>query len=174
MPHDAETADRAFEALYRATVGSVRAYVRRRAPESLVDDVVAHTFLIAWQKRDEALSGKLPWLYRTAGYCLANHQRAHQRQIHIAQSLDQSPAADPADRHAERSALAQALRALQPHEQEVLLLVYWEHLSIKALAVALDCRPGTAAVRLHRARRALREALSEPVRLATSVLETQT
>ncbi|MTV28713.1 sigma-70 family RNA polymerase sigma factor, partial [Nitriliruptoraceae bacterium ZYF776] len=47
-------------------------------------------------------------------------------------------------------------------EREILLLVYWEHLSVKAVAAVLDCRPGTAAVRLHRARRSLREALSEP------------
>jgi RNA polymerase sigma-70 factor (ECF subfamily) len=58
--------------------------------------------------------------------------------------------------------LLEAMERLNAYDREILLLVYWEHLTVKAVAVVLDCRPGTAAVRLHRARRKLRDALSDP------------
>jgi DNA-directed RNA polymerase specialized sigma24 family protein len=48
-----------------------------------------------------------------------------------------------------------ALARLAPRDREILQLVGWEGLSPAELAVALGVRPGTARVRLHRARRAL-------------------
>jgi RNA polymerase sigma-70 factor (ECF subfamily) len=42
-----------------------------------------------------------------------------------------------------------------------MLLVAWEGLSVAEAAVVLGCPGGTAAVRLHRARKRLRRALSE-------------
>lgn len=48
-----------------------------------------------------------------------------------------------------------ALKRLSVAEREVLQLVEWERLTPTELAVALGVRPGTARVRLHRARQAL-------------------
>lgn len=44
---------------------------------------------------------------------------------------------------------------LSPEHREILRLVEWERLTPAELATALGVRPGTARVRLHRARRAL-------------------
>lgn len=161
---DDEDRARAFETLYRSTLPSLRSYARRRAPVDLAEDVVAQTYLTAWRRCDEALSGGLPWLYRTAGFTLANHERAERRQWRVAQrviSTTEPTTPDRTDEVVRRTLLLDAIELLPRTDREVLLLVYWEHLSVKALAVALDCRPGTAAVRVHRARRKLRDALSE-------------
>lgn len=158
----------AFESLYRATLPSIRSYARRRAPADIAEDVVAQTFLTAWRKCDEAIAGGLPWLYRTARFTLANHERAERRQVRVADRLTattETSIADGSDAHAERSLVLEAINRLSEPEREILLLIYWEHLSVKAVAAVLDCRPGTAAVRLHRARRALREALCKPAPL---------
>lgn len=154
-----------FEALYRATLPSVRSYARRRAAPDVAEDVVASTFLTAWRRYDEAVAGGLPWLYRTARFTLANQQRAERRQFRVAQRVQDTGGASPPDAMAgvdDRSLVLDAIQRLNEDDREILQLVYWEHLTVKAVAVVLGCRPGTAAVRLHRARGRLRDALSEP------------
>lgn len=163
VPHHDRRA--AFESLYRATLPAIRSYARRRAPADVAEDVVAQTFLTAWRKCDEAIAGGLPWLYRTARFTLANHERTERRQVRVAglvSATTEISTPDSSETHAERSLMLAAINRLNEPEREILLLVYWEHLSVKAVAAVLGCRPGTAAVRLHRARRSLREALSEP------------
>jgi len=165
MTADEDERRRAFETLYRITLPAIRSYTRRRAPDDLADDVVAQTYLTAWRRCDEAVVGGLPWLYRTARFTLANHQRTERRQLRVAQRVTSTTEIAEADDTAaadERSLMLDAIQRLNNDEREILLLVYWEHLSVKAVAVVLDCRPGTAAVRLHRARRKLRDALSDP------------
>lgn len=154
-----------FEVLYRATLPSVRSYARRRAAPDVAEDVVASTFLTAWRRYDEAMAGGLPWLYRTARFTLANHQRSERRQVRVAQRVQDTTDVTAPDAMAdvdERSLVLAAIQRLNQDDREVLQLVYWEHLTVKAVAVVLECRPGTAAVRLHRARRKLRDALSAP------------
>ncbi|MGH1565825.1 RNA polymerase sigma factor [Mumia sp. DW29H23] len=151
--------------LYRTHLPQIRAYARRRAPDSVAEDVVAETFLIAWRRADQALTGGLPWLYATARNVLRNQLRSDRRREVLAARLAGLPVEhvpDDADRVADRTALVDAIRRLSEPEQEVLLLVYWEHLDVAAVARVVGCRPGTAAVRLHRARRRLRDALSQP------------
>lgn len=154
-----------FEALYRATLPAVRSYARRRTAPDIAEDVVASTFLTAWRRYDEAIAGGLPWLYRTARFTLANHQRTERRQLRVAQRVLDTTETTTPDAMAEsdnRSLVLDAIQRLDEDDREILQLVYWEHLTVKAVAVVLDCRPGTAAVRLHRARRKLRDALSAP------------
>lgn len=176
MPHPQSDRRAAFETLYRATLPSIRSYARRRAPADIAEDVVAQTFLIAWRKCDEALAGGLPWLYRTASFTLSNHQRTERRQVRVAglvTATSETSIPDTAEAFVDRSVLAAAINRLTEAEREILLLVYWEHLSVKAVAAVLGCRPGTAAVRLHRARRSLREVLSDPTAVHTSSCVTE-
>ena len=56
--------------------------------------------------------------------------------------------------------LSPALAQLSDDDQEVLRLVSWEDLNLAQVAVALGVSSGAAKVRLHRARRRLRELLS--------------
>jgi RNA polymerase sigma-70 factor (ECF subfamily) len=87
MTADEDERRRAFETLYRITLPSIRSYARRRAPDDLAEDVVAQTYLTAWRRCDEAVAGGLPWLYRTARFTLANHQRTERRQLRVAQRV---------------------------------------------------------------------------------------
>ncbi len=52
-----------FEALFERCHPEVRAYVLRRAPQAIVEDVVSETFLVAWRTLDSVPGEPLPWLY---------------------------------------------------------------------------------------------------------------
>ncbi|MGH2935397.1 MAG: RNA polymerase sigma factor [Gaiellaceae bacterium] len=69
-----------FEQIYEKHRDAVRAYVRRRAPEDLVDDVVAETFLVCLRRIDAVPETPLPWLYAVARKTLANERRKLSRQ----------------------------------------------------------------------------------------------
>ncbi len=55
-----------------------------------------------------------------------------------------------------------ALEQLSPEDRELVTLIAWEGLTPAQAATALGLSPGTARVRLHRARTRLRAALSTP------------
>ena len=65
----------AFNALYDAHYAAVRAYAWRREP-TLVDDIVAETFLVAWRRfEDIPAEAALPWLLVVSRNALLNMQR---------------------------------------------------------------------------------------------------
>lgn len=126
-----------FVDLYRAEYGSILAYARRRTDEATARDVAAETFLVAWRRLEEFQACGAPWLYRAAALVLKNAQRSDRRQGLTALRLAGGPAVvalDPADDHAFRAG----------HR-------YW-------------CSAPTASVRLHRARRRLRDGLDAMAR----------
>src|SRR4051794_32103069 len=72
-----------FEQLYADHREAVRAYVRRRAPDAVVDDLVSETFMVCLRKIDRVPEEPLPWLYAVAWKTLANERR---RQARLADS----------------------------------------------------------------------------------------
>ncbi len=54
-----------------------------------------------------------------------------------------------------------ALAGLRPDDREVLRLAAWEGLDPRAMGLVLGCSPNAAAIRLHRARRRLQEAMDD-------------
>jgi RNA polymerase sigma factor (sigma-70 family) len=142
-----------FEQIYEQHVDAVRAYVRRRAPASLVDDVVADVFVVALRRIDDVPRNALPWLYAVARKTLANERRKR-RDVPVAApevSYEPEPVGD--------SQLAAAFAALSDADREILRLVAWEGLSLRDAARVLDCSPVAARVRLHRAKARLRDRL---------------
>jgi RNA polymerase sigma-70 factor, ECF subfamily len=151
-----------FSAVYARHYAAVLAYARRRADEATARDVAAETFLIAWRRQDPGVAAELPWLYRTAGLVLKNHERGQRRQQRAAARLAAEPervAADPAEEYLDASRVHQALDALSEQDRELLLLSAWEHLGPGELAQATGRSRATTAVRLHRARRRFEAAL---------------
>jgi RNA polymerase sigma factor (sigma-70 family) len=70
---------------------------------------------------------------------------------------------DPSAVHEHRlqsRAVVAALDELSPEDRELLTLIAWEGLTPSQAAAALGLAPGTARVRLHRARTRLRAQLS--------------
>jgi RNA polymerase sigma-70 factor, ECF subfamily len=134
-----------FEWIYEEHRDAVRAYVRRRAPESIVDDLVADVFVVCLRRIEDVPRDPLPWLYGVARKTLANERRKR-RDAPLAPEIshEPEPAGDPK--------LAVAFAALSDADREILRLVAWEGLSLREAARVLECKPVAARVRYHRAK----------------------
>jgi RNA polymerase sigma-70 factor (ECF subfamily) len=151
-----------FEAVYRRHAGAVRAYARRRTDRATADDVVADVFLTAWRRLGDAPSDPLPWLLGIARRVLANRRRSEARAAALRERLASAPRVlvDQQSGTSLDPRLEMALRALSEQDREILLLVAWDGLEPVRAARVLGIRPGTFAVRLHRARRRLSRLLA--------------
>lgn len=144
--------ERLFDCHYRAVV----AYARRRSVAGDADDVVAETFLVAWRRLEDVPAEARPWLFEVARRVLANQRRAAVRRAALRRRVGDNAAAVEPERE---SPVLQALASLGERDREVLMLTAWEELSSAETARVLGCSRTAAKVRLHRARRRLRQAL---------------
>lgn len=140
-----------FEQIYADHFDAVRAYVRRRTAEAIVDDVVADVFMVALRRIDDVPSAALPWLYGVARRTLANERRRREGVLPAELAYDPEPTGDPQ--------LARAFAELSDADREVLRLVAWEGLSLGDTARVLECSPVAARVRFHRAKSRLADRL---------------
>jgi len=158
-----------FEQIYRARLGQVLAYVRRRAASAeSAEEVAAETFLIAWRRRDELPAEPLPWLYGVARRVLSNQRRGDGRRAALLDALAHDrtgPAGALADHLAPftpvESRLASALIALEDDDREALMLVAWEELGYRDAAAVLSISEPAFSRRLRRARSRLETLLDE-------------
>src|SRR5699024_6967538 len=129
-----------------------RYFVRRGAgPDA--EDLCADVFATAWRRRaDLPEEHELAWLYRTAGYLLANFRRKGR-----AEPVDQLPAdrdgeyaPDPADLAVADATVQEVLALLSAKDRQVLLLHAWEGLDGEGLGHALGLTRGGAAAALSR------------------------
>lgn len=148
-----------FELLFDQHYRAVSAYARRRVASGDADDVVAETFLIAWRRLEEVPAETKPWLLGVARRVVANQRRAAGRRQALAARVTDvtAEAAEPQT----GSPVLRALALLADSDREVLLLMAWEGLSTDEAAEVLRCSRTALKVRLHRARRRLREALND-------------
>ncbi len=135
-----------FEQIYAEHCEAVRAYVRRRAPEPVVDDVVSETFVVCLRKIDRVPAEPLPWLYAVARKTLANERRkrAPITPSELRLVVEPEPVGD--------GVLAAAFNRLSEKDREVLRLVAWEGLSLTDAATVLGCSGVACRVRYHRAK----------------------
>src|ERR1700689_3282677 len=85
-----------FRELFESHHADVAAYVSRRAPASLAEDVVEETFLVAWRSLERVPGDPLPWLYGVARRTLANQLRGLRRRHRLIWRLaSQPPPAQP-------------------------------------------------------------------------------
>jgi RNA polymerase sigma-70 factor (ECF subfamily) len=155
-----------FERLYRDEYAAVVRYVRRRAPEELVDDVVCDTFVVAWRRLEDVPEQARPWLLAVARNVLGTHLRGRHRRAALrsrlsAQEIVTAGGADDVDRPALGSGVRDALAELAPRDREALILVAWEGLTAREAAEVLGESSGTFRVRVHRARARLRRLLED-------------
>jgi RNA polymerase sigma-70 factor (ECF subfamily) len=151
-----------LEALFGEHARAVRAYALRRVDAATADDVVSEVFVVACRRlQDVPSDDALPWLLGCARRVLANQQRGGRRRAALSRRL-QTDAAD-AREHAPVASpdgvLARALDRLSARDRELLMLIAWEELDPVSAARVLGCSRGALAVRLHRARRRLADAL---------------
>jgi RNA polymerase sigma-70 factor (ECF subfamily) len=159
-----------FATLYDRYAAQLYGYAYQRVGAQTAEDVVADTFLAAFQQRasyDPGRADVRPWLFGILTRKLARHYRAEKARYRaLARSAPQTVQDSPADQVAARvtagavrAPLAEALRRLSEGDRDVLLLIAWCDFSYDEVAVALGIPVGTVRSRLNRARRKVREAL---------------
>lgn len=144
-------------------------YLLRRCDRAVAEDVLQETFLIAARRVSDVPAEVYPWLCGTARRVLSNHQRSTRRRDLLAAHVERQTrlAEDLGIDEVElRLALAAALRHLSTADQELLMLVALDDFSAEQVAIATGTRPGTVAVRLHRARNRLARHLNADPALA--------
>jgi RNA polymerase sigma factor (sigma-70 family) len=158
-----------FAVLYDRYAAQLYRYAHQRVGPQTAEDVVADTFLAAFQGRrtyDPARQDARPWLFGILTRKLARHHRSERAQYRALSRTAPVVAADgPADRvvaavaaDAARGPLAAALAGLSAGDRDVLLLIAWADLSYEEVATALKIPLGTVRSRLNRARRKVRAA----------------
>ena len=146
-----------FEELFRTHASSVYRYFVRRAARDDAEDLAADVLAVAWRRRDDVPAGaELPWLYRTAGFVLANHRRKG-RPVPVGDVPEAMDDDDPATYALTDERVRESLAALSPRDRRILLLNAWEGLGPGALAAVLGISRGGADAALSRARSRLRE-----------------
>ena len=145
-----------FEGVFREHAPAVHRYFVRRTHVGEVDDLTAETFVVAWRRRADVPDGaELPWLYRTAGYLLANHHRKG-RPIPVERLPEEVDHADPAHLVVVDESLRAVLAGMSSRDRQVLVLNAWEGLTGDDLAAVLGISRGGADAALSRARARLR------------------
>lgn len=156
------TSRQAFEQVFQDCYDPVLRYAARRVRPEAVQDVVSETFLAAWRRYDELKGEPLPWLLGIARRTAANQRRGSARRDALHQRLSGEHASAGEDRPAlDDMRLQGALATLAARDCEALMLVAWDGLEHRVAASVMGCSTGAFTVRIHRARRKLRQALGE-------------
>ncbi|GAA1060880.1 RNA polymerase sigma factor [Agromyces bracchium] len=139
-------------------------YFARRGPRQDAEDLAADVFATAWRRRDDVpREAVLPWLYRTAGFTLANHRR---KLVDLPVEHVPDAGTSRVDEDPELSALFDAelrgaLLSIGERDRHIILLHAWEGLDGESLAEVLGISRSGADAALSRARKRLREAWGE-------------
>lgn len=165
----------AFEELVRLTyLDTYTLALRLTANEEDARDVVQDAYLRAWKGigRFRGDAQFTTWLYRITANCAATH--LGRRRKTRTESLDSAPEpvefrpeilpAEAAESRAELARLSAALDELPPKLRAVVVLKDVYDLSHDAIAGQLGISVSAAKVRLHRARKRLRDDLEADLR----------
>lgn len=146
-----------FTTLYTRDHPRVSAFVHRRVGDrATAEELTAEVFRIAWER---ALGGEdvgAGWLFVTARHLVSNHHRAAARLTELHRRITEERGGPPTS--GEESVVLDVLELLPERHRDVLLLRYWDGLSAAEAAEVLGCSASAVWVRLHRARKAFRDA----------------
>jgi RNA polymerase sigma-70 factor (ECF subfamily) len=147
--------ERAFEQLYRQTVGAVYGLcLRMTANPSLAEECVQQTYLQAWRHLDRfrGESALSTWLHRIAVNEVRGHFRRESR--HDLDSSDEEPSSSTSSSGTEID-LERAIAALPERSRAVFVLVGVYGYPHEEAAQMLDMAVGTSKAHFHQARRRL-------------------
>ncbi|HBZ71139.1 MAG TPA: RNA polymerase subunit sigma [Deltaproteobacteria bacterium] len=169
----------AYESLLRELRPSLQGFIRRQiSNDAAVEDIVQTVLLSLHRARHSYRSEHLfePWLWAIARNALTDFQRKRSRRNGREEPLpdenalpDGFLAPSSSDTRAGRDQVAlsrdleHALSRLPASQQEAVLLLHLEGLSVIEAAVRAHVSPGALKARVHRAYRALRTLLEEEV-----------
>jgi RNA polymerase sigma-70 factor (ECF subfamily) len=143
-------------------------YCTRRVGEQVAEDVVAETFLVAYERRayfDPARGAMLPWLYGIATNLMRRHRSVEVQALRALAASDTAPdftmrAAERVDAQRVVRRLAAVLAGLPRRQRDVLLLYAVAELEYAEIASALGIPLGSVQSALHRARTKIRAVLT--------------
>lgn len=158
MPEPADPSER-LERLFNQYAGRVYSYACARVGPDSAPDVVSETFMAAWRRIDSVPNSGLSWLLAAARNVVANELRGRARRLSLKERLVATSVRSAIPESAEYWGVIDALGRLSEADQEVLLVSAWYELSSREAAQVLGCLSTTYSVRLHRARRRLRQEL---------------
>ena len=151
----------AFEAFYRANVEAVQRFIARRVNDPhLAADLTADVFLAVIEASDSYRPSRgtpIAWLYGVARNVVADRHRQRARELRLVTRvagralLERVEDRITAEQESRR--LYAALSTLPEDDRALIELVALDGLSVADAAQVLGVKPGTARVRLHRARR---------------------
>lgn len=148
----------------------LRAFVRARVHSDQVEDILQHAALRAIERSDslDDPDRAMAWVYRIHRNLIVDLYRQQAREQRNVPEGDLYASAAIPDLAADITGLAGGescecsvvqARRLRPSYATILTLVDSDGLKLREAAEQLNVSPNNAAVRLHRARRALREAM---------------
>jgi RNA polymerase sigma-70 factor (ECF subfamily) len=161
-----------FAVLFHRHAPALKRYAVRRLGAAAAEDVVAETFVAAFQQRatyDLTRDDARPWLYGIATNLIGRHLR---HEIGLYKALSRTgadpvtePFTDRVDQRVTaggvRVRLTAALAGLPAGHRDALLLVTWGELTYEQAAQSLGVAVGTVRSRVNRARKKLRRALGD-------------
>lgn len=160
-----------FAPIFERHFADIYRYLCQRTEPSAAEDLASEVFTIALNKRNKFVAhhdSALPWLYGIASRLLADQSRKRARQARAyhkagAQEIhDTNPitgAQERIDAHNAAQKLQPAIDSLNERDQDILHLYAHAELTYTDIASALNIPVGTVRSRLHRIRRALRDAV---------------
>jgi len=138
-----------------------RRYAIRRASPEEAEEAVSETMLFLVQHPERIPNGgERSWAIGVCRKMLANLRRKRTRREGLIGRFIRDlipPSPPPLVRRDEE--LASALATLPASDREALLLAVWDELPPREIAKVLGISPNAAAIRVHRAKRRLRERL---------------
>ncbi|MET7851472.1 SigE family RNA polymerase sigma factor [Streptomyces avermitilis] len=158
-----------FDAFYTATHKRMVATVYAMTGDLVeAEDAVQEAYVRAWQRWDRLTrddGDPLPWV-RTVAMRLAISTWRRTRGRLLAH-FRHGPDADVPELSADRVALLNALRELNPDQRQVVILHHLLDLPVEQVARETGASNGAVRTRLSRARKALGERLAEPTVFTT-------
>jgi RNA polymerase sigma factor (sigma-70 family) len=155
--------DAAIEQAYVLLAPTVLGYLRRVVSPADAEDVLQRTFLDVWRCREQydvnrSLAG---WVMGIAKHRAADQLRARRPEPVADVPEDDELMADDdlAERFTRSQQIRDALAAISPEQRQVIMLVYFDDLSLPQVAEWVGAPLGTVKARASRGLRALAGAL---------------
>lgn len=155
-----------FHEIFERHATTVLAYARKRLGTTAGEEILAQTFLTAFEHRarfDPTYESARPWLLGIATNIIRHHLREEREHLRALAKISPDPTTEGADdvsrldAHRIKPQLIAALLTLSDSDRDTFLLLALQELTYEETAAALGIPIGTVRSRIHRARSRLRE-----------------
>lgn len=131
----------------------------------LAEDAAQETFIKAMKHYDSfhQRSGEKTWLTRIAINCCKNTMRMSWFRLGRGRLEEeiQAAAVDPIENAVERDCIIRAIQSLKVHDRELIILYYYQELSMKEIAQVIGKSENATIQRVNRARKRFKIILKE-------------